>query len=109
VERATVRSADQRDRQVAPDDLPVRVKVALAEPVGVDLAGQCLVEQLEVGIEVLVVGELLEAPRDQLVLVVAEHLAQGPVDHQQVTIEADQGHADGRVLEREAPQLPTVR
>jgi hypothetical protein len=39
-------------------------------------------------------GELLEPPLGEFVRVVPEHGAQRSVDHQEPTVEADQGHAD---------------
>ena len=62
VQRVAVGPAHQRHREVTPDHVSVRVQVALAQPVGVDLPGQRPVEEREVGVEVVDVGELLEAP-----------------------------------------------
>jgi hypothetical protein len=72
----------------------LRVQVALAQPVGVDLACHGLIEQLDAGVEVLGMGELLEPPLGEFGGVVPEHVAQRSVDHQEPTVEADQGHAD---------------
>ena len=61
VERLAVRSAHHSHREIAPDDVPVRVQIALAHAVAVDLSGHSPVEHHQVAVEVLGMGDLLEA------------------------------------------------
>ena len=52
--------------------VPVGVQVALAHPVAGDLPGHQLLEEVQVGVEVVGVGELLEVELEQLLGRVAE-------------------------------------
>ena len=97
--------AHQRHRQVWPRGVPVGVEVALAHPVAGDLAGDQLLEQVEVGLEVVRVGDALEGELVQLFRGVPEHLAQRLVDPHELTFEADQRDAHRRVVDGESPAL----
>ena len=66
------------DREVRPDVVAVGVQVALAQPVAGDLAGHQLLELVEVGVEVVGMGELLEVELEQLLGGVAEDRGTAP-------------------------------
>ena len=85
------------------------MEVALEDPVARPVTGERLLEQLEVGLEVLGVGDLLEGQHAQLVLGVPEHGAQRPVRGEQLPGRADQGHPHWGVLERGPPEALDAR
>ena len=99
VERLPGFVADERDRQQHPAVLAVGPHVALLHPVAAQLAGDDLAHQLEVGVEVVGVGDVLEGQPEQRPGVVADDLGQRAVDAQEAAVEADQRHADRRLLE----------
>ena len=105
VDRGAERVAQEGDREVADQDAAVGAEVALGDPVGADLPGERLLEQAQVGVEVLGMGDVLEGLRDELVGVVAEHLAQRDVGRHEATRRGHDRHPDRRVLHRQAPEL----
>ncbi len=109
VQRGAVLPAQQRDRQVAPHHRAVGVQVALEHAVAAPLAGEGLLEEVEVGLEVGGVGDLREGQHAQLVLGVAQHRAQRPVRGEQLPRRADDRHPHGRVFERRPPEALDAR
>ena len=105
VQRPAVLVGRQRDRQQRPDHAPVGVDVALVHLVGRAPAGEHVVDEREVGVEVVGVREVLERELQQLLLGVADELAQRLVDVEPLALEPDQRHADRRVVERGAELL----
>ena len=82
--------------------MAIRVDVALLGPVGVAPAGQHLVQVLEIPPHVIGVGELHEPLAGQLLLGVAEHLAQRRIGVDDGAFQVLERHADGGVHERVA-------
>src|SRR5436190_22488273 len=105
VQGPTVLVAHDRDRQQDPDDRTLLGEVALLHLVRRAVAVDELVDVGEVGVEVVGVGDVREGQFLQLVLAVADQVAQRAVDLEEAPVEPDQGHADRRVGERglEAP------
>lgn len=92
-------SAAERHRQQAADLTTVGMAVALLQVVGVDVAGQQLVDQGQVGGQVVRVRDLLEAARQQFVALVAKDAAQRGVDLDPLEIHPHQRHPHRRVGE----------
>ena len=92
--------ADQRHAEQHPDHAAVAMQVALLELVALDAAGQDLPDIGRVGIDVVGVRDLLEAHVAQAGGVVADQLAQGPVDLEPAAVGGDDRHADGGEVER---------
>jgi hypothetical protein len=105
VERPAVFVGRERDRQQRPDHAPVGVDVALVHLVGRAAAGEHVVDQREVRVEVVGVREVLEREPQQLLLGVADELAQRLVDVEPLALEPHERHADRRVVERGAELL----
>jgi hypothetical protein len=75
------------------------VEVALLHLVGLDLTRQDLAELVEVGLQVVRVGDVLECALQQLGLAVADDLAQGAVDLEPAAVGSDQRDADRCLVE----------
>ena len=95
----TLRIADERYGQLREDVVAVSVAVALLQSVGGPAPGQQILHEREVVGEIVRMGEVLEGGLAQRIAVVAQKLAQGPVDLEPAPIEAHLRHADARVLE----------
>lgn len=78
VHRLALLVADQRHREVDPDDVPVGVEVALLHRVAGDLALEGLPHEREVGVEVLRVGDVLERRAEQTADRVADTAGRSP-------------------------------
>ena len=92
--------AHARHRDVPPDDRLIRTQEPLQQPVGVPPAGQDVIDQRDVSVQIARVGQGLPGGVAQGHLVAVEQLAQRLVDSQELTGGGDQTHADGRVLHR---------
>ena len=97
--------ANQGHRQLRPDRRPVTAQVALLQLVARDAAAEQLAEELDVGVEVVGMGDVVERPAGQLLGGVAENCAQRRIDVQAVAVQVDEGHADRRILEGAAEVL----
>ena len=105
VHRLALRIADQGHAEQAPEHAALLVHVALFHLVGADPPGDQVLEVVQVGIQVVGVGEVHEIAVQQLFAAVAEHAAQFVVDLQPAAIRGDQGHAQGRRVEGIAEAL----
>ena len=94
VEQLAVGVVDGRDAQRHPDVTAVGVQVALLAADRRDRAVDEGVEGLIAALDVIGVGDVREPAADQLVLGVAEHVAQGAVDLDPLPVGAGEGHAD---------------
>jgi hypothetical protein len=83
--------------QRAPDDAAVGGDVALVDPVGAPAPLDALVEQSQIRIQIVGVGDLLKRKGRQRLSAVAEHRPQRAVGAQERTVQADDGHPDRRV------------
>ena len=99
VERLPGVVAHERDRQQHPALRAVRADVALFHAVAAPLAGDHLTHELEVGLEVVRVRDVLEGQLQQLSGLVPDDLGEGAVDAQEGAVESDQRHADRGLLE----------
>ena len=100
VERLAVLVAKERDRQQDPDRPPVGAEVALLHLVAGDLAGEHLPDLLEVGLEVVGMGDVLERLGEELALGVSGQVAERTVDAHPAALGGDEGDPDRRVVER---------
>src|SRR4051794_15594769 len=91
--------ASQGHPQLRPYRRAVTAQVALLQLVARDAAAKQFAEELDVGVEVVGMGDLMERPAGQLVGGVAENRAQRRIDVQAAAVQVDEGHADGRVVE----------
>jgi hypothetical protein len=105
VDRGAVTCADERDAQEDPDQVAPLVEVPLLHLVRPNLAVQHLANETEVGFEVLRVGDVLKRPGEQLVVRVADELAERVVHPQEAAVGANQRHADRGEAERAAELL----
>ena len=96
---------DRRDVQRDPDRVSLRVHVALLGPVAVALAIDQVAEGVEIGVDVVGVGDLAEGLAEQLMLRVAGELAEGAVDPLVATAGRDEGHPHVAVVEGLAEEL----
>ena len=92
------------DGQVDPDGRAVVADEALLHRVAGQLAPQKPAVQLEVGRQVVGMGELHPCLRTHLLAGVAEDLAELLVNAQEAALEVNVVNTDGRVLERAAKQ-----
>ena len=109
VEGLAVGAASQRDAEQDPDDVAVAMEVALLHLVVAQLAGEHLADVLEVEVEVLGVGDLLEGLRDELVRAVAGELAQGAVDAYEVALQARRARSRSARARTPAENAPRPR
>ena len=80
VERVVVRVPDEGDGEEHRDEVALAVDIALLQLVPARLAREEPAHVGEVGLEVVRMRDVLEHAREQLVLGVADDLAEGPVD-----------------------------
>ncbi len=92
--------AHQVDRQVDPDDGAVLAEVPLLHRVGGDLAGHQLADVLQVRVQVVGVGDVLESARQQFLRRIADDVAQPLVDAQPAAVEPHLRHPDRGLLEQ---------
>ena len=84
---------------MAPDHPPLLVEIAFFHLVGVDVAVQHLSDILEVRVEIVRVGELLEGHCRQFRGGISQHGAQRLIHLEKRTVRQNEGHPDGRELE----------
>src|SRR5215212_4972862 len=89
----------ERDSEVNPGYRAAFLEVALLHRVGFYLSGQKLVNLLEVGVEVVRMGYVLESLLQQLLTTVADYIAEPLVDPQPSSVQRVVGDADGCLLE----------
>ena len=90
---------DQRHREGDPEYLAALAQITLLQGVVLTFVCQHLGDIGLVDEEIIRVGDLLEGHAHQLVGLVAQHVAQPPVDPQPLAIRGDQGDADRSLLE----------
>src|SRR4051812_4928675 len=95
----------RRDVHRDPDRMPFGVDVALLGPVAVALPDEQVGEGLEIGLDMVGMGDLAEGPAEQLVLRVAGELAERAVDALEAAAGRDQRHPDLAVVERAPEEL----
>jgi hypothetical protein len=88
----------ERHAEQRPDGATTFVVEAFLHSVPIDLSGKRLPDALQIGLEIVNVGDTLKIIGQQLVLVVAEKLAQGGVDFQKAAIRCDERHSDRGAL-----------
>ena len=97
--------ADDGDCEVGVGIRAIGPAVALVHIVVVVRTVEQLLHVLQVVVEIVWMGDVLERERTQILLIAAEELTQGVVDGQEPTVMADECHANGGVREREIEQL----
>jgi hypothetical protein len=102
VQRPALLVAHERDGQLRPHDRSVGVQVALLHLVARNAAVEHAADELEIGVQVVGVREVLEALLEQRLVAVAENCAQGGVHPQPRAIRRDEGHPDRRAVEGRA-------
>jgi hypothetical protein len=105
VQRVAVLVAHERDAEQDPDDAAVLAEVPLLHPVARPLAGDRLLQVGEVGVEIVGMRDVLERQVEQLVLGVADDLAEGGVHLDEAPVRADERHPDRRRVEGAAEAL----
>jgi hypothetical protein len=100
VQRPLLLVGGERDREERPDHAAVRVQVALVHLVGRAATRQDVLHERQVRVEVVGVGDRLERDLQQLVLGVADELAQRLVDLEPLALEPYERHSDRCVVER---------
>ena len=99
IQRLAVDVPHQRDVELDPDDVAGSMEISLFQVVRLDLAGQQLAGQLQVGGQVVGMGERLEVGGQQLGLAVAHDARERPIGPHPAAVGGHQGHADGGMLE----------
>ena len=99
VQRLAVLVAHERDRDERPHLGPVLVPVTLLHLVRGNLFRDQPAQLLDVVAEVVLGAQLLEGGRQHLLLGVADDLAEGAVDLEQLPLQRDHVDADRRVIE----------
>ena len=79
--------------------MPVLAKVAFLHAVSGKIPGQHLTDEVEVGFQVVGVGDVLEGDLEQFPLGVSGDLTEGVVDLEPASLGRHQGHADGGMIE----------
>ena len=97
VERLRLATADEEGTQVRPDRLAAFVPESNFGLIEIHLGVGHLLEGILDLHQVIKVRDLAGGEGEQLLLGVAEHIAQGPVHAQPVVVEPDESHADRRV------------
>ena len=97
--RFSLEILDQRHRQGDPEDLAALAQITLLQGVVLTFVCQHLGHVGLIDEEIIRVGDLLEGHAHQLVGLVAQHIAQPPVDPQPLAVRGDQGDADRSLLE----------
>ena len=98
-----------RGGETNPHDVPVFGVVALVHLIAADLAVQQPARLVDVGVEIVGMGDVLERQRDQLMLWVSDDRAQCLVDSLKLPSKTDQGNPNGRVGERRSNVLSLPR
>ena len=99
VMRLAVGMAYQCYAEMRPDQSSTGMPVTLFQAVAVPFALQQPLHFMQVAWQVIGMAELLEGALQQLLLGIAEHLAEMAVDAQPLAIQGNMGNADGGVLE----------
>ena len=105
VQRAALAVAYERDGEHRRDDVPAGVEVAALHLVVADLSGEQLADVLDVGGEVVGVGDVLERLGEQLLGGVAGDREQRLVDADPAARGCEQRHSDRGLLEDELEAL----
>ena len=87
------------DRQQSPDDAAVLSYIALFQPVVLAPPRDQIVDQLEIGLQIVGMGEFLEIKLRKLFRGIAEQARNRAVDPQPAAIGGDKREADRRVIE----------
>ncbi len=101
--------AHQGAGEVHPEDARVLADIALLHAVGFDAAVQQGVHLVEVGPQVVGVGDVLERPAEQLFGGVSDNVGQLFVDAQKRPVQPHMRQANGRLLESRAEPLLAFR
>ena len=104
--RRSAAVVDHLGAGVHPHGRSVASDVALLAIEGLRLARGGAAGPVDVGREIVRVGQPVERRGEQLILLVAEQPAVGRVDPQPATVEVDHRHPDRGVRERRGQQLP---
>ena len=91
--------------QQHPDDLPFTMEIALFHLVVGNLPAQKPADVRKIQVEIVGMGDVLEGNGHELLLGVAEEVANGAIDPQPAAVQPDDGHANGRVMKRVAKEL----
>ena len=81
-----------------PHGLPVLAKVAFLHAVRGKIPGQHTTGVVEVGFQVVGMGDVLEGPLEQFLLGVSGDLTEGVVDLEAASLRRHQGHADRSMI-----------
>lgn len=87
------------------DDIAASINVALLQAVALPAPVQKVLDELEIAIQVVRVGDVLEGKREKLGFAVVEYPAKGIVDREEAALEADDGQPDRRIGQCEAELL----
>ena len=82
-----------------PDGLTIFANVAFLGAEGAEILSQHPTGKVKVDLQVVGMSDVLKAPLEQLLLVVAGDLTKCAVDFQTASFRRHQGHADGSVIE----------
>src|SRR5690349_2941819 len=105
IERRALSTPYDRSAQQNINDRTVLADVTLAELVSGNLSASQLTCQPEICVEIVGMGDGLESESCQLVGTVADDLAERTIDTNEMPIERNQCHPDGRFIDREPKSL----
>jgi hypothetical protein len=86
--------------EVAPGDGTVASEVAFFHLIGGDIAGDGTVQQIEIGIQIIGVGDILEGAGEEFIWGKAQPFGEARVDAEEAAIGMDVSDADGGFFER---------